>query len=166
MAIWQFKVLVIPESALRGKFGTIPVSLTRDLAERFDWWSDCQPPIAFTVAIDTMLPEIKSWSRKMRIWGDERGDAAVVCYDDRKNVIEIEFRIDVRQVSLSFIRGICEFAKRLECVLVTNANHLLAPDESLVLAAINNSTAKKYLEDPVSMLRDLKGKIPGSLDKE
>lgn len=168
MAIWQFKVLLIPESALREKFGAVPVSLTRELAEEFDWWKDRQPPREYQAAIDVMLREAKSWSPLMRIWGNERGDTAVVCYyeDEKSLVEEIEFRIDVRQLSLSFVSSICAFARRLQCVLVTGENHLLAADESVMLAAINNSTAKRYLQDPVSTLRSLKGKLPGGLDRE
>ncbi len=98
---------------------------------------------------------------------NHQDDTAVICYyDDEKSLVEqIEFRIDVRQLSLSFLRGICAFAKRLQCVLVTRAYHVLPPDESMILSAINNSTAKKYLEDPVSTLRSLKGKIPGGVDR-
>ncbi len=101
----------------------------------------------------------------MRIWGDERGDVAWVCYDDKHKCEQIEFGIDVRQISLSFIRGICEFATRFECVLVTRAYHIIAPDEFVILGEINNSTAKKYLEDPASTLRNLKGEIQGRDDK-
>jgi hypothetical protein len=33
---------------------------------------------------------------------------------------------------------------------------ILAPDESMLLAALNHSTAKKYIDDPVSTLRSLR----------
>jgi hypothetical protein len=158
MAIWQFRLDLIPEKAVRSKYDVVPITLPQSLAEDFPWWSDVQPPIGFEASIDAILPKAKAWSESMCIWGDERGDTASVCYDnDTKSSVEwIGFRVDVRNLSPAFVKDICAFAKQLGCVLLTGAYHVLEPDESTVLAAINNSTAKNYLEDPVSTLRGLK----------
>ena len=156
MAIWQFRLDLIPTGALRAKFGTVPISIPQELAEDFAWWSDVQPPAGFEARLDAILPKAKSWSEEMLIWGDERGDTASVCYDSNRKVEWIGFRVDVRELSLGFVRDICRLADELECVLLTAAYHLIVPNEQAVLAAINQSTAKNYLDDPVSALRSLK----------
>ncbi len=162
MAIWQFKVFVIPECALIKKFGNIPIGVTRDLTEEYGWWSDY--PGGFEATLEAMVPETKSWSRTMRIWGEERSNAVLVCYDNENRIEEITMRIDVSELSPPFVRDVCAFPKQLGCVLVTYDYHVLAPEETFVLEAINNSRARKYLEDPVSTLRALKETIPGSLE--
>jgi hypothetical protein len=156
MAIWQFRLDLIPTSALRAKYGVVPVSIPQELAEDFPWWSDVQPATGFEAGVDAILPKGNSWSEEMHIWGDERGDTASVCYDNNRKVEWIGFRVDVRELSPGFVRDICRLAAELECVLLTGAYHLIAPDEQTVLAAINRSTAKHYLEDPVATLRSLK----------
>jgi hypothetical protein len=53
------------------------------------------------------------------------------------------------------VRRICLLARDLGCVLLTSEYEILAPDESMVLANLNHSTAKKFVEDPVSTLQGL-----------
>ena len=156
MAIWQFRIDLIPRKAIRRIFGELPISLPEELAEEFLWWSDAQPPKGFEAWITVFLPEAQSWSQTMRIWGDERGDTGSVCYSNGDQVESVGFRIDVRQLSLAFVRNICELAVRLDCMLLTGTYHLLAPDDLTVLSSINSSTAQRYLNDPVSTLRELK----------
>ena len=156
MAIWQFRLDLVPRNALRSKFGLVPISIPQELAENFSWWSDIQPPSGFEARMGTILPEASSWSGEMRIWGDERGDTASVCYDSIRKIEWVGFRVDVRRLSLGFIREICRLASELECVLLTGTYQLVAPDEQNVLTAISRSRAKQYLEDPVTTLRSMK----------
>jgi hypothetical protein len=135
----------------------LPLKITQDGAEDFPWWSDRQPPIAFEKGIGAIIPQVESWSTSMRMWGVKHGDEAYVCYlDDDKSVVEeIGFRVDVRALAGGFVRDICAFTRNLKCVLLTGDYEILIPEESMVLAAISHSTSKKYLEDPVSTLKNL-----------
>lgn len=92
------------------------------------------------------------------MWGDEDANAASVGYEDEtKNAIEwLQFRIDARDVSIDFVRGICDLTGQWKCLLLTRQYHLLRPDTEIVLAAIKSSTAKHFVEDPVSTLQALK----------
>jgi hypothetical protein len=171
MAIWQFRVDLIPEKQIRSRYTAMPTTMTESMVEDFPWWIDAQPVRGFEAGIDKILPEAPSWSESMRIWGNERSDTACVCYvDEKKDKVElVEFRIDVRKLSPNLVREICKFAERLECVLVTSDYRVLVPDESTVLRAIDNSTAKRFLEDPVSTLRGLdqdKLEFRGSLETD
>jgi len=158
MAMWQFRLDFLPEREIRRKFGNLPRTLSKDVVEDYPWWSHVQPRAGFETQIDEMIPQKSSWSESMRIWGNEDGDSVYVIYiDERKDKIEcIWCRIDVRSISHSFVRGICTLAQQLECILVTAKHIVLKADEASMLAAINDSTAKKYLEDPVATLIEMK----------
>jgi hypothetical protein len=89
--------------------------------------------------------------------GRKHGDDAHVIYEDdtKTKVIEIGFRIDARAISLDLVGRICTLAARLKCVLLTAGYNILLPDESMVLTAINDSTAKRFVDDPEATLRSL-----------
>ena len=89
----------------------------------------------------------------MQIWGGESGNDAYVFYTDgeKKVVEEIAFRLDARDISLDLIRMICTLAAQLSCVLLTADSEVLQPVESEMLAAIRNSTATKFIDDPAAL---------------
>jgi hypothetical protein len=157
MAIWQYRLTFLPEKVLLAKYDFLPASIPMELAENFPWWSDVQPPSGFERQIGMILPTIDSWSTSMRMWGQKEGDDAQVLYvsEDMQIIEEISFRIDARTISPELIRRICILAKQLGCELLTADYKILLVDESMVLAAVNNSTAKKFVDDPVSALKGL-----------
>jgi len=157
MAIWQFRFTLIPEKVLLGKYDVLPLRIPEDLAEDLPWWTEGQPHAGFERQIDLILPERTSWSTSMRMWGQEDGNDAYVCYVDegKSKVQKIAFRLDAGAISPALVRSICILARQLGCVLMTAEYEILAADESMLLAAINHSTAKGYIDDPVSTLRSL-----------
>jgi hypothetical protein len=157
MAIWQYRLIFIPEKKLLSKYDVLPPVIPMELAEEFSWWSDIQPQAGFEKQIDLILPPMDSWSTSMRMWGQEECDDAYVCYvDESKSIVEeIAVRIDARSISSSLVGKICKLAKHLGCVLMTSDYEILAADEPMIMAAINDSTSKKFVEDPEATLRDL-----------
>jgi hypothetical protein len=91
------------------------------------------------------------------MWGQKHGDDAYVLYVDesKSKVEEIAFRIDANAISQERVRQVCILARQLGCVLMTADYEILLPDESMVLATIQHSTAKKFVDDPVATLRKL-----------
>ena len=157
MAIWQFKVVALPEEVLLSRYGVLPPTVPMRVAEEFPWWSERQPPPGFEKGIDLILPEGASWSTSMRMWGEKGSDEAHVCYldDSKSRIEEIGFRIDARAKSSDYVRKVCALCKQLGCVLITREYELLLPDEAMVLSALTRSTAKRYLDDPVTTLKEL-----------
>jgi len=158
MAIWQFRLDLIPRKAIFEKYDTLPVTLPKDLVEDFPWWVGILPPKGVETAIDSVLPRAKSWSESMCLWGDERSDTASICYnnDSKEEVEWIGFRLDIRNLSIGLLEKICEFAKEIDCLLVTGSYQVLQPDKSNIIEAIHNSSANSYLRDPFSTLQKLK----------
>jgi hypothetical protein len=52
MAIWQFRLNLIPEKVLLRRYEILPSVIPEDLAEDLPWWSDVQPPSGFERQID------------------------------------------------------------------------------------------------------------------
>lgn len=157
MAVWQFRLIFLPERVLLSKYEVLPLAIPQELAEEFSWWSDTQPPPGFEEQIDLILPQMDSWSTSQRMWGQKHRDDAHVLYVDesKSKVEEICFRIDANAISTELVKKICALARQLQCVLLTADYEILAPDESMVLNAIQHSTAKKFVDDPVATLRYL-----------
>jgi len=157
MAIWQHRLILLPEDVLLRQYDVLPPTIPMELAEDFAWWSDVQPAAGFERKIDLILSPMESWSESMRMWGQKHGDDGSVCYvdKDKKIVEEISFRVDARTISQELVRRICRLATDLGCVFLTSEYEILAPDESMVLANINHSTAKKFVDDPVSTLQGM-----------
>jgi hypothetical protein len=82
MAIWQYRLALIPEGALLSKYDVLPLKISMELAEEFGWWSDNQPQSGFEQQIDLILPQMDSWSTSMRMWGHKHSDDAYVLYTD------------------------------------------------------------------------------------
>jgi hypothetical protein len=157
MAIWQFRLDVAPIETIRERaHGVLPQAITDDMADD-SFWLAIQPPQGLEKWIDAILPRASSWSEQMEMWGDEDGDCAAVGYkDEKKNSVEdISFRVDVRNISDRFVRGVCALARACDCVFITAKKQVLQPDEPIVQEAIRNSLAKRYLEDPVKALLSL-----------
>jgi hypothetical protein len=91
------------------------------------------------------------------MWGQKHRDDAYVLYvDESKSKVEqIAFRIDANAISQELVRQICILARQLGCALMTADYEILLPDESMVLATIQHSTAKKFVDDPAATLRKL-----------
>jgi hypothetical protein len=157
MAIWQHRLILLPEDVLLRHYDVLPLTIPMELAEDSAWWSDVQPAASFEKKIDLILSPMESWSDSMRMWGQKHGDDGHVSYSDKEKKIveEIVFRIDARTISLELVRRICRLATDLRCVFMTSEYEILVPDESMVLANINHSTAKKFVDDPVSTLQAL-----------
>lgn len=101
MAVWQFRLTPIPESVLLSKYEILPLAIPMEIAEDLGWWSDSQPLTGLEEQISLILPEAKSWSTSMRMWGHEQSDDAHVVYsNDRKDTVEeIGFRLDADKIS-------------------------------------------------------------------
>jgi hypothetical protein len=115
MAVWQFRVIFLPERILLSKYDVLPPAIPQELAEDFSWWADTQPPAGFEDQIDLFLSKMDSWSTSQRMWGQKHRDDAHVLYVDenKSKVEEIAFRIDANAISPELVRRICILARQL-----------------------------------------------------
>lgn len=161
MAIWHFRLILVPEVILRERCEGVPETIQTELAD-FPWWSEIQPPEGIEKWFDSLLPPLEPWS-EMRRWGFEDSHQAHVIYTNGNPtaIEEIGFAIDARSVSEKLIEAYCGIALQFECVFLTARlgpqQEILRPSKSDILRALNASTAARFLTDPVTTLKSLDG---------
>jgi len=156
MAIWQFKTQLIPRQRVVERYGRIPVDDTDDV----QWRDRIQLPQGFEAEIAAMLPVTDSWSSSCRMWGDHKNDTdfAWVMYTDESltTVEAIEFRFWTVKISSPYITQACEFAARHGCLFVDNrSRRVMMPTVASLTNGLRKSTARKFVEDPVTTLTNL-----------
>lgn len=158
MAIWQFSLYLIPNESIKRMFKDTPSKLSLDVAEDTSWWSGYQPHRGFENTIHTILPEMHSWSESLRIWGDESANAILVGYltGEKREVEEIEIRIDVSNLSNEFVLRACRWAADLDCLGRTKAHEVVRPEYFEVHETIMRSRAMRFVQDPVKTLQSLR----------
>jgi hypothetical protein len=165
LALWQFKLLLTPTVLVTRTDGCLEELLSDSQSEAVSCWPDIQPVPGFAKWIDALLPKAETWSDEIDFWGDKEGNRAAVCYtDSQKATVElIEFEVDVRDVSPTFVKGVCSLARALSCIFLVGKervcvpNRVIEPNEQAVAEAIESSFARRYLDDPISALQSLKG---------
>jgi hypothetical protein len=81
-------------------------------------WTTRQPLDTFAEMFSAWRAEMKSWSPDLRIWGAEESNRIDVSYVDGK-VRYIEFRVELRSISVHFLVLLAEFARKCNAVLIS-----------------------------------------------
>ena len=154
MAIWQYVTYLIPASAV-GPDGTLPGIVVDN--EGFEL-----PPLSFPFSSEQFeqlasnyLQSAKSWSEKVRIWGDDRKDDLDLFTEDGK-VIEVRARLDLRDLTIERVRKLLRLAQTLECCFVEGRKgEVFAATEEALLDSIRTSRSAAFVVDPHGFLKRL-----------
>lgn len=103
--------------------------------------------------LGSILPEKKSWSASLRIWGDEKTDDIQVGFDGQ-NIEDIRFRLNVADLFLPLVGAICDLSRQFDCVLVTRDGAIIQPNREAVLRTIMQSRAMQFVRDPQRFLEE------------
>lgn len=102
---------------------------------------------------EALLPEKKSWSDTLRIWGDEKTDDVQVGLDGQM-IEDVRFRINVANLSLSLVGGICALARDFDCRLAAADGAIIQPNHEAVVRAVMQSRAMRFVRDPEGFLKE------------
>ena len=150
MAVWQFVIDLIPASAARVA-GVSAVRMSRaQLDETVLGFSSADAEVLFS-KLGRLLPEKPSWSDGLRIWGDEKADDIQVSIGGQA-IEGIQFRLNVADLSLSLVGGICDFARHFDSVLATPEGAIIQPSREAAMRTIMQSQAAQYVRDPQRFL--------------
>jgi hypothetical protein len=147
MAIWQFKVELVPERIAAGRH-VIP---EQEWGEQL-WWSNVQPSQDLLVGLSRLLPSLDSWSPDLSQWGRQDSDLVEV-WRDAGRIESISARVDARHVNLHFIRELVELTARSHCRIVYARYRTVQPQSfASFLEAFLESPARKVVLDPQSWI--------------
>ena len=151
MAVWQFDLYFFPADILSRRFKILPAKLPSDVLEDYVDWPANERAADFSAAISRFLPAAPSWNADLSVWGSDQGDR-VDLWRDGNSVVSLKARIDVRNLSIDFVRFIAELARNQKCLLLTTSDDLIAASADDVLAALKESAAARFVRDPKAFL--------------
>ena len=154
MATWQFDIFLIPRASVTMDTGHLRLTGLELDREFLINLATVDIPRESLLELIEGMPDIKSWDKESKIWGDMEGDRVDVLMASDK-IKEIFVRIDVRIISLIFLSKIIKIARTNSLVLLTSADQILEPSVKLLMNAIKRSGAFRFVLDPQDFLRKL-----------
>lgn len=115
-------------------------------------FSDADTEVLFA-RLGALLPEKKSWSASLRIWGDEKTDDIQVGFDGLA-IEDVQFRLNVGDLCLPLIGGICDLARHFDCILASRDGAIIQPSREAVVRTIMQSRAMQFVRDPQRFLKE------------
>ena len=152
MALWQFVFDLIPSSVATLN-GVVAARVSRDKLDSIELIFPQQTIDAIVERVGVMLPEKQSWAPDLRIWGDEKTDDVQISF--RATIIEdVQFRLNVGDLSLPLIGRICDLARTLNCVFVSRSGAIIRPYSEPLVREITQSDAARFVGDPELYIRE------------
>jgi len=152
MAIWQFDLLVIPRKQIQ-QYGCAE-KLDAGCYDQHEWWDNFVSVKDVVDRIDIVLKRKESWSKDILMWGAEDSNRIDLCVTE--NVVsELLIRLDLRDISRSFLDEIVNLARDLSCVFCTDDWKIIDTDVELVIESLATSDAAHYVAGPEGFLEKL-----------
>lgn len=143
MAIWQFKLEVIPSTAI-GAREVIPEKEWKDCS----WWLDSNVPHEMLEELSGILPPQKSWSIELSQWGQQDSDLIEI-WREGQAVESISARIDARELNVPFVKRLLLIAESWNCRLVYSRYRTILPqDYAEFINALNDSPNFQVIDNP------------------
>jgi hypothetical protein len=152
MAVWQFVLDLIPASAAKVA-GVSAARMSGEQLSKIRLSFSSGDAELLLARLDTLLPEKKSWSESVRIWGDEKADDIQVGLAGQA-IEDVQFRLNVADLNLSLIGGICALARQLDCRLAGRDGAIIQPNREAVVRMIMQSDAMRFVRDPQRYLAE------------
>ena len=147
MAAWQVDFYIIPRRALLSR-GALDSS---DLAAT-PWWATHALPPDYQRRLGAVASAAPSSRTDVQTWGSEDGNRVDVwSEDDRVNAIMA--RVDVRRLDSKFGAALLQFVRVADAVLVRKDGLVVEPTIAAYAAALRNSVAWKFANDPAAQVR-------------
>lgn len=180
MAVWQYKLTVIPRKAFLDKYSDLPEKLFIDYQgwnkywendsikidddSTVNWWQGQNVYVEdIRHKVDSCLPRA-SWSDSINclLWKTEKGDEDIDCsisFNSTTHELEgFDFRVDLRNgnMSFKFLDMILELCLEKGFVLMNTNGALIEPQKEKVFEDIKKSNAFKSVSDPKAFFKEIR----------
>lgn len=81
------------------------------------------------------------------IWGNTGGSDVQLFHDDAV-AIALKIRIDAKAFATNLVEALCDLATAFDWVFLTDRGAVLQPRPEIVLRALLNSPARRFVENP------------------
>lgn len=157
MAIWQFTIYLVPESACTAD-GTMPGLRVTDDGCELPRLQFAVSPALFEQLVADVLPPAKSWHKDLRAFGDVKRHDIRLWYEDGE-LREARVRIDLKEVTRADITRIVKLAFETGChFLDVETQRVLPRDDAALLTAIQLSPSAKFVRHPRGFLESISNK--------
>jgi hypothetical protein len=147
MALWQFKVMLLPRAWFEMTNNCVESLFSNVGNSTSDAWREHQLKNNMRKLMSGALPSGRSWSKKLKFWGNLETTDIQIWYEDRL-IRSISIRVDVRKPFLPFLQKIVEICNTLDCVLlVPSSRKIIEPNILSLMKEISTSVAFKFSID-------------------
>ena len=155
MATWQFDMYLLPRAKLMERFGGMPEYLGPDLFNSIGWGEGHQTRSNLAQFINPFVSPCPSWSVDIQMWGDEDGNRIDVVYEGEA-LKEIFIRVDAREQSNTFLKGIVELAHFCDALFwIMEKDKIIEPNVDTLTFELKRSDAYRYVQNPVEFLKSI-----------
>jgi hypothetical protein len=153
MAVWQYKVALIPQEWLASGGGVATLFGGEGYDALAAWKGYSNPSLEHELA--SLLPVGKSWSDSLTLWGTDESDDINLWRENGK-VMDLQVRFDLRRPNMALFASLVEVTSKLNlAILDLGQKRLLGRDCRTLLRAAGESSAAHFVLDPLSFLDQL-----------
>lgn len=145
MAIWQYKLFVLPEEEVDSYFLNKD-SVSEKAFNEIDWWKYRQIDIKLFEPLIRLLDKENSWSENIVQLGNLDSNCVELLYEEGR-MVEISIRIDLRTDYNNMVKIFCEFADENDCVFLNESLKVLEPSPLIVLSDIDNNKYREFMDN-------------------
>lgn len=143
MAFWQYKLYLVPTEEIVSYFAKDDFVRSEDF-DHIKWWKYRQLCIDDFSFFETIVAKSKSWSDDIVLFGSETTNCIEII-TERKKIVEVSSRIDLRSDYNFFLEQLCAFAQIHKCMLLGNDFKIFEPAHvELIKGEIANSKFFKF----------------------
>ena len=183
MAIYQYKIELIPRQSIVEKYGEIPTQLFIDQEgwqrhwEKADiegehdfedaltipWWTERKIPFKELESFIGTFTKPVEWSKDFtdsKSYGNNDTNDFSIGLTTDGFIEDFGCRFDLRELDNNFIEHIFIIAKRLDCLIMDRKAKLFEPIFDKLIENIKESNSFKFVTDPTGFFDNLSsGKI-------
>lgn len=184
MAIYQYNMTPIPLKGLKEKFTAIPQTLHVDYDERRrhdklkkngqaiqeenfrdaltqNWWGTVElAPRILLTEIDSLVKRSTMGNGKTDFYWKTYtetvdNDAALHLAEDTGKITTVNFRADLREPGLVYLKAVIKLAQKYQWMLMDVKGRLAAPNRKAVKQLILRSNAYRFVSNPTQFFEEL-----------
>lgn len=160
MAVWHFRIYLVPTSGLLKVYGCIPLSLDEykphSVDSEFDenkqypdyWMGEGVSPLIRS-RVESRYPLSGSWSEEAAMFGRDNGTRVELWTDD------VVVFVDAREAVVDELRFFSDLARDADCLIVLGQDgRVVGPSLERLTRLFEGSRAYRFIADPVGALSD------------